>query len=227
MRKLFVSIFCLSGLFLYSCAQMDMFFHPSEYQKKSDANNAPLVKDFIHDTIVITNTVYGIREYASAGPRPTKQLTFNRIGQSYTFAEGESIQIVLDGVDMNNSTFDVQKDPVTDAVTITLVDKYNSKVVLQEKCQTIVRGGDVMPPIEVASGMDPEQIIITPIFDDECKQTGYQIRYGSEERGCKQQAKEVLSNYHKCVKTAKNVQNNDSYDSKKCKTRKKLGLPCK
>ena len=55
-----------------------------------------------------------------------------------------------------------------------------------------------IPQVRLPAGAAPEQVVVTPIVNERCEIYGYQIRYGSEERGCKSVAKEVLKRFGKC-----------------------------
>jgi hypothetical protein len=80
-----------------------------------------------------------------------------------------------------------------------LVDKDFSKILLTKKCQTITRTGiNYTPKVEVVEGLNPEQIIVTPIFDDQCYRIGYEVRYGSLERGCKEEGSKNYQKYKCC-----------------------------
>lgn len=212
-------LFLISMLFiLNSCKSVDMFVHPENYISR----DTPREKEYIYDTIRISNYSGEIRE-AITGAKPNKQLIFSNIGQTYTFKSGESIEIISDGVDFSNTTFDIETNEETKEVKMKLVDKDFSKVYLDSKCQTIIRTGiEYVPKIEVAKGLDPEQIVVTPIFDNDCNRIGFQIRYGSTDRGCRKEASEVLARFKDCTKnTSKNIPIKD-----KCRLKRKLGIPC-
>lgn len=206
---------------LNSCKSVDMFFNPNNYIPR----DTPREKEYIYDTIRISNSSGEIREAAVSGIKPNKQLVFTSIGQTYTFKSGETIEIVSDGVDFSKTTFDIETNDVTKEIKLKLVDKDFSKIYLESKCQTIVRTGiDYVPKIEVAKGLDPEQIVVTPIFDDDCNRTGFQVRYGSSERGCKKEAKEVLSRFNDCAKKVNPPL--PPPPCPECRLKRKLGIPC-
>lgn len=205
---------------LISCRTLDMIFHPGDYIQRDEQ---PTVTEIIYDTITVTNKDGNVST-AVAGAA-TKRVTFTRIGQSFSFKNGETVEIVFDGIDFAKATFDIETDLETQNVIMRLVDKDFSKVVLKSKCQIIKRMGNLLiPRIEVASGLKPEQVVITPLFDDNCIVSGYEIRYGSEERGCKVAAKQTLSDFYDCTKS----QNKKPTSSSKspCGYLRKLGLPC-
>ena len=212
-------------LHLSSCKTIDMVLHPDRYIEIEKCIDEPIVTIFKIDTVKIVNNS-GIVNEAIAGHPLTKQLKFTRIGQSYSFKSGESLEIISDGINFSNATFDIETNEVTKEIKLTLVDKNFSKVILTSKCQTIERYDiSIIPKIEVAKGLDPEQIVVTPMFDDSCNKIGYQIRYGSEERGCGKVAKKVLKRFNECVDKGPTPPSGGI--SEKCRIRKKLGLPCK
>lgn len=207
-------------LFLGSCKTVDMILHPNRYIER----DSPREKEYIYDTIRISNN-QGQIEDAVAGFKPQKQLIFTKIGQSYNFKSGESIEIISDGVDFSNTTFDIETDENTKEIKLKLIDKDISKVYLDKKCQTIIRTGiDFVPKVEVAKGLDPEQIIITPIFDNACNKMGYEIRYGSSESGCRKEAKKVLDDFKRCTNTT--TPPPPPPPPPKCRLKRKLGIPC-
>lgn len=209
-------------LSLTSCQSIDMFLHPENYQLK---NNSPMEKELIYDTVWISNVEGEIKEPTTAGLRPSKRLIFSSIGQSYTFQPGETIEVISQGTDFSNSTFDIETNEDTKDIKLTLVDKINSKVVLESKCQTVMRTGiDYVPKIEVSKGLSPEQIVVTPVFDNYCNPIGYQIRYGSTERGCRKEAKDILNRFQDCSKNK--PANNIKTISDDCRLKSKLGIPC-
>jgi hypothetical protein len=216
-----IVIIATIALFLTSCKSLDILLHPDNYISQ----NVPREKEYIYDTVVVSNDNGEMKESTLSGMKPSKQLIFSRIGQSYTFKPGETIEVVSAGADFSNSTFDIETNEDTKEITLKLVDKNNSKVLLESKCQTILRTGiDFVPQIEVAKGLSPEQIVVTPIFDDNCNSIGYQIRYGSTERGCTKEAKDILSRFQDCAKN-KPIKNYRKI-SDDCRLKRKLGIPC-
>lgn len=219
MKVKFLLLILLSTLI--SCRTFDMILHPNDYTKRDDN---PTVKEIIYDTVKVINDNGNILTAVTG--LPTKRIIFTKIGQSFSFKNGETVEIVLDGIDFAKVTFDIETDLETQDVTLKLVDRDFSKVVLTSKCHTIRRMGNLsIPKIEVASGLKPEQVVITPLFDNSCMVSGYEIRYGSEERGCKEAAKRTLSTFYDCTK-GQNKQTIKSSTKSPCSYLRKLGLPC-
>ncbi len=158
-------------------------------------------REIIYDTIYVKMNYQGDLERAVAGERPVQLQTFYKAGQSISFKKGEIVQIGSEGIDFSRITFRVDYSDNNDSITIRTVNIEDSEVKLSSKCETIVwNDPDYLPTIRIDSHLEPQQIVITPIFDSNCKKMGYQIRYGSKERGCKKQAEEVLEQFNRCIK---------------------------
>ncbi len=218
----YFTIYFLIIFFFVSCRTLDIIFHPDDYIKRDEH---PTITEIIYDTVKITNIEGNITTAVSGFP--TKRITFTKIGQSYTFKNGETVEILLHEVDFTRATFDFETNLETKEVTIRLVDRDFSKVVLTSKCQIIKRiGAFSVPRIEVSPNLKPEQIVITPLFDNECRVNGFEIRYGSEERGCKDVAKRTLSDFRRCSDNEKKIPNQTPPPKSPCSYLRKLGLPC-
>lgn len=214
MIKLKLLLPLLIMLLIGGCQSFDMFFNPGDYMRR----DTPREKEYITDTVFITNATGEIVN--EPAPKKAKQLVFENVGESCIFKPGETIEVISDGVDFSQYTFDIETSEENQDIKLTLVDKEATKVILTTKCQTIIRTGiEVVPKVEVAPGLKPEQIVCTPLFDDECQKIGYEIRYGSEERGCRKEAKPNLVKFRDCAKEKPNKSN------KKPRLLQKLGLP--
>ncbi len=151
-----------------------LFFSCKSVQNNNNNN-------IINDTISIKNNNGEI----VSGINKSNPFIFSDIGQEYKFNNGEDVQLIIKGIDMNDATFDIITDEVTKEITIRLVNKYNSTVFFTQKCQTINRYNiNVLPQIQLNKNLPPEQVIFTPILDDDCNVIGFQMRYGSQVRGC-------------------------------------------
>ncbi len=134
----------------------------------------------------------------------SKTLVFRRAGDMGEFRPGEVVQIVSEGVDFLNYTFSFISDQETEKITMVLVPRANCKIELSKKCQVITWSDpSTLPTIVLADNLKPEQIVFTPLFNDNCERTGYQVRYGSAERGCYKEAKDVLKSFNKCAEKGK------------------------
>jgi hypothetical protein len=154
---------------------------------------------YLRDTIKVAMN-NDMLEEVYTGARVTKTIVFTDEGQSTTFKEGEPVELIFDGLDMSKYSLDIKHNRSTGEITFSVVDNEDTKVILTEKCEVVERRNtSYLPMIEVAEDLNPEQIIITPIFDNDCNQLGYQIRYGSEERGCRKVALPVLKRFSDCA----------------------------
>ncbi|MBM2813470.1 MAG: hypothetical protein HW421_232 [Ignavibacteria bacterium] len=216
--------FVIFSLLLSSCRVLDFMVHPGDYQRR-DAPKEVEIR-YINEPIIIANKS---GELASAGEKlPDKKFIISKIGQSFSINPGQTVEYVADNIDFSKYTFDIETDETTKEIKMILVDKDFSKVTLKSKCHTIERRGIVLAPkIEVAEGLDPEQIVITPLFDEKCNPDGYEIRYGARERGCREESQKNFENYKRC-RDKKPLPN--EFEKHKCQDSelcRKLGLrPC-
>lgn len=153
--------------------------------------------NIISDTVIIKNNFGEV----VPGTSVDKELIFSKIGQELKFNNGEEVKLIIKNVDMNTATFEVMTDEATKEVTIRLVDKNNSVIVFTKKCQTINRYNiEVLPKIKLLPELAKEQVISTPIFDENCNIIGFQMRYGSQERGCRdEETNNIYRRFMFCV----------------------------
>ncbi len=154
-------------------------------------------REIVYDTVVVRVQDTALVE--TRGERPSRVITFSYPGQEVTFKVGEVIRIVLDGVDLARSRLEGDFTG-SGYVKLRLVNQ-SDPVKLKSKCQTIRILQLSIPTIEVSPEIQGrEQVIVTPVYNKQCEQVGYEIRYGSAERGCWQQAKQVLEEFQRCTK---------------------------
>jgi len=154
------------------------------------------------DTVAVVATGGGL-SYAqsSKSKTPTRVESLSKVGDEVEVKYGEALLLVLDSLNPGQMTIESIIDESTKTVTLRVVDKSADVVVLTHKCQTIDRvgGGAIeFPRIQLAEGLTPEQVVVTPMCDDKNRMAGYSIRYGSEERGCSIQAQAGLRSFHRC-----------------------------
>ena len=155
------------------------------------------IREIVYDTVVVRVQDTALVE--TRGERPSRVITFSYPGQEVTFKVGEVIRIVLDGVDLARSRLEGDFTG-SGYVKLRLVNQ-SDPVKLKSKCQTIRVLQLSIPTIEVSPEIQGrEQVIVTPVYNKQCEQVGYEIRYGSTERGCWQQAKQVLEEFQRCTK---------------------------
>lgn len=201
--------FILLSFLLYSCAA---------YQGSDNSNKS---KD---DELQSINVEGGNHGLLPNKGNSTNTLLISEIGQREALRQGEKRMIIFDYWDMESACLVTTTDPYSKEIFIELKDKDDAIITLKKKCDVVeLRGVDMIPPIVVSDGLNPEQIIITPLFDHDCNVLGYQIRYGSTERGCTKVAKDVLNQFHNCVGSKKN-----SFRKKvpNCLQERWLGIPC-
>lgn len=156
----------------------------------------------VEDTVMAVATAGGLT-YASApkGKTTPRTESLQNVGDEIVIKYGESLFIVLDSLNPAAVTIESRIDEATKTVTLRVVDKSKDVVLLTHKCQVVDRvggGATSFPKIEVADGLSPEQVVVTPMCDDKNRLAGYSIRYGSEERGCQIQAQAALKSFHRC-----------------------------
>ncbi len=181
-------------LFLSSCKTLDMVLNPNSYVKWG---NNPVVREIVYDTVVVqVDSQQGVTQAVKG--MPTKNVVFTDFGQSVRFRSGEIIRLMYDAVDVSIATLQANIDPSTGEVVLSLIRR-NEPVQLSRKCQAVIRMDSQIPIVEVKEGLSPEQVVVTPVFNSECKQIGYEIRYGSTERGCLNEAQKTLNQFRNCV----------------------------
>lgn len=131
-----------------------------------------------------------------------------KIGDRIDFERGVPFELNIN-IDPNTSTLKVGYDENTKWHYIEVIP-INQKIKLTKKCEVIrVNAFEGIPIIEVDDSIQyQEQIVITPIFNTNCEFLGYEIRYGTTERGCKSK---VLKQFINCTK-AKVPPKNTKFD---------------
>jgi len=154
-----------------------------------------------------------------------RSFVLSSIGDLAAFKQGEQVEIITSNIDFSQNTIQTTTDKSSNEVIMKVVSLNDTRVYLSRKCDVVeIFNVSQLPQIEIASGLSAEQIVITPRFDNDCNQIGYQIRYGSEENGCGKQAEKVLQDFRKCTTSTTQVQKRRSTSS--C-LRALFGVPCK
>ena len=133
-------------------------------------------------------------------PAKTK-LIFSNPGDTRRFKQNDIVEIETQGVDFQDNTFSYINDPNSDSITIALLPRDNCEVTLANKCEVFYWNDPLhIPKVSIDSNINPEQIVVTPVFNNtcDCVRTGYQIRYGSTGSGCDD--KGVIESLNKCKK---------------------------
>lgn len=131
-----------------------------------------------------------------------KTLLFKSVGETHKFKKGDIVEVVTQGIDFEDNTFYYTYEKGSDLISLSLQPRKDCHVKLQNKCEVLTwNDPNNIPNITVAEDINPEQVILTPLFNNgkECERVGYQIRYGSVERGCLSVAKDVLEQFNNCV----------------------------
>jgi len=187
-RNLIAVGYVLVTLLLSSCDSLRHLVRPTK--------PAPVV-----DTVYMQVTTGGFEEV----PRSTSARTakLRGPGSSTTFRLGDPVALVLEGVNQDSHAIETSLDDESGMVTMRVLSKRDGTVYVTKKCQTFVYSSLTdLPKITVASGLDPEQIIVTPLCDRYGDLYGYELRYGSVERGCNQNARRGLLQFSKCGGTS-------------------------
>ena len=163
--------------------------------------------------------------------RPDKILIFDKVDKEYEIMEGDAVLLKLDyNIYQDDDLFIMSRyNKDSKKITIGLYDRFREEtVILKSKCDVIeIRGINEIPKINIDTSLDlkPEQIIITPMFDENCNRLGYQIRYGSPDRGCNSVAKSILNRFYKCTGVTKKVTKGKV--KQKCWAEIWFGVKCK
>ncbi|MBI2794880.1 MAG: hypothetical protein HYX66_09565 [Ignavibacteria bacterium] len=116
-----------------------------------------------------------------------------------TLKDGQAVRMELVGFDPSKHRITTTLGDSPNTVKLEIVGIDDGVVILKEKCQVVnIYGVGEVPRVRLPADISTEQLVITPIVNDDCEIYGYQVRYGSEERGCKSAAKEVLRRFQKC-----------------------------
>ncbi len=135
---------------------------------------------------------------------PNKILLFSSVGETHNFKRGDIVEVITQGINFEDNTFYYTFDKNSDLISMSLKPREACDVKLINKCAVVTwNDPNNIPTIKLADNMKPEQIIITPLFDEDCQRSGYQIRYGSTERGCYSVAKKVLEDFRECIEKNK------------------------
>jgi hypothetical protein len=166
----------------------------------SSCASLPRETVYVYDSVFVKIQEDGDFESISPGSkRLNKIIRLKKVGDSFKVKKGDNLKIDIDGADLANSIITFDSDDESDSISVNLESVNKSNIFLSGKCQTTEWYDSYsLPNIEVANGLNSEQIIITPLVNDKCERIGFQIRYGSTGRGCSDEAREVLTKYQKC-----------------------------
>ncbi|OGU39241.1 MAG: hypothetical protein A2X61_07085 [Ignavibacteria bacterium GWB2_35_12] len=138
-------------------------------------------------------------------PPPPRQIVLKNYGQIENFKVNEPVAISMEDLnpEETNIISNIDMDDGNVEMRVTKNDEKET-VVLDKKCQIVIVGLGPLPEIVRGDAIKREQIVITPIIDDECNIIGNEIRAGTIESGCIEGRK----NYYRllnCVRHGKPV----------------------
>lgn len=186
-----IFLYFIITIILSSCISftdgIDHMLHPENWVKKKGANE---FIDIIYDTVFVKIN-QGQLEYAGINDQATKILTIRKPGSEFIVRNGESVKLIFDGIDNNNTFIDIVPDEKSGNVVLKVKDRTEDIIYFTDKCQTYTRYSLELPEVKVGKGLSLEQVVYTPLFDINCNHIGWNLRYGSIERGCN--SKEILN----------------------------------
>jgi hypothetical protein len=149
------------------------------------------------DTVSVAATSLGLEMLdAKPGSAPIR---LAEPGDNVVLRMGSPVQSIILDIDPDIEAIESVIDDELGTIVLRVVSTRNNIVRLERKCQTIERvGAGPIPSIDLAPGLQPEQIVITPLCDKPSLIIGYSIRYGSVERGCKSEARAALRGFARC-----------------------------
>lgn len=162
--------------------------------------------EIIRDTVFVQINNDGEIIYLDATPTQKLQKAYV-LSDNYDFITvnaNEKFKLIVDGIDFCYSTLKVEKFDDNTKIKISVVP-LDEEIVLEEKCQ-VQKWYDpyVLPKITIKDKIvggkkeKDNQIVITPLYNKNCERIGFQIRYGSIERGCAKEGRKVVDEFNKC-----------------------------
>jgi len=189
MKYIYLAILSFISLFTISCST---FF-------KSES-------EIVKDTVFIQISDDGEITYVDPTPglKKTSALVLKNNYDYVIFNSNEKIKLVVDGIDFCETTLKIEKFDDNEKIKITVVP-IDEEIILENKCQ-VQKWYDPyeLPKISVNDKIingikaKDQQIVITPIYNKNCERIGFQIRYGSIERGCIKEGRKILNEFNKC-----------------------------
>lgn len=174
-----------SIVILSSCAQL---------RRTSDQQDSAM-----RDTVYMQVTAGEFKEVSKV--EAATAVTLRGVGASSTFRLGQPVAIAFEGVDVDSHTIVTMIDEASGTVTMRVLSRRDGVVTISEKCQ-ILRCSSLydLPKIAIGPGLEIEQIIVTPLCNDKGVYA-YEVRYGSQERGCRRSAETGQRLFRKCSDT--------------------------
>lgn len=142
-------------------------------------------------TTVIQKSVAGV---------PMQHKTLLNLGDRIDFKKGVPFELEVNGFDPQYYKLEYTFDDAaqTGSIEVKAIQQANI-VELSSKCSRKIVTGREIPQVIYTGETDPkEQLIITPVYNKNCEFTGYEIRYGSVDRGCRGESSKILSQLKRC-----------------------------
>lgn len=119
--------------------------------------------------------------------KPDKIITFKSINDKYEIKAGETVNIVYDGVNPEDTY--LRYEPTDDGYTMQLTSVYEPvNVVFRTVCELFIVANPAMTSVIVADNLRYEQIVWTPRVDG-----SWEVRIGTTgDRNCRSQALDYL-----------------------------------
>jgi hypothetical protein len=171
----------------------------------------------LDDIVRLRNNNGDLSTTAVAGYEPTMKLWSE--GDEARIVNGSATNIDLSGFDNSRELIITEVNPGRNEVVIKVARKKNAAIRFTSKCQVFTIGNtDKLPPIEITDGLQPQQVIVTPLCDGVNSVIGYEIRYGSTESGCSNAARNGIKKFNRC---------SERTPIPPCKTMQYFGVECK
>lgn len=118
---------------------------------------------------------------------PSKTFTFGKIGQREFVKTGETVNLIYDGVDLENTFLKYESGDDGYYLELALLNE-PVNVSFKTLCQTFIVASPESTTIKIDPALKFEQIVWTPRNDGT-----WEVRIGATERGCKSDALERLN----------------------------------
>ncbi|MBU3679745.1 MAG: hypothetical protein FGM32_09095 [Candidatus Kapabacteria bacterium] len=180
------ALLACSVLFTSGCTQIKGMLRDAKKPEKTEV-------------VKVTNIEGDISTEVVAGGAPQASMRLWREGDVAKIRNNTEANVDVSGFDPTSEVIVTEVVDGGNELVLRVAKKSNVKVRLSSKCQVYTIGNtDVLPPIEIAKGLDPQQVIITPLCDGVNSVIGYEIRYGAVDAGCRNAAKKGLERYRLC-----------------------------
>ncbi len=165
-------------------------------------------KNYVRDTVFVEIDNDGpvmLQNQGSPGELTYKEpIVFNKIGQEKQLNLGDKVEFIFDGISPQDADFNYTIHPEKGIVKIKLVKRGTipDVVSFDEVCQIIIVGrGDNFPRFEVKDTLiGKQQLIVTPVVNDDCEVIGYELRYGSIDDANCLTGRKNLRRFQNCMK---------------------------